>query len=133
VSAPTRLYHVALAGEWAAAVAGAAPYRTSTLGRSLDEEGYTHCSAASQVAGVLARFYRSVAEPLVLLEIDPARLTSPVRDEVPPGATEAFPHVYGPIDPDAVVAVHPLPVDDAGGHAVPAAVSRGSGGTGPST
>lgn len=128
-----RLYHVALAGEWAAAVDGTAPYRTSTAGRTLDEEGFTHCSAAGQVAGVLERFYAAVAEPLVLLEVDPSRLTSSVVDEPVADGSETFPHVYGPLDVAAVVAVHPVPRDGTGRPAVPAALSGGSAGSGPST
>jgi uncharacterized protein (DUF952 family) len=128
-----RLFHLAVAGEWAAAVAAGGGYRTSTLGRSLDEEGFTHCARAGQVEGVLARFYAGVTDDLVVLEVDPARLTSPVVDEVPAGRREAFPHVYGEIDVGAVVALHPVPTDAAGRHAVPAAVSAASTPSAPST
>lgn len=126
-----RLFHLALASEWHAALAGHG-YQTSTLGRSVAEEGFTHCSRASQVAGVATRFYGEVAEPLVLLEIDPALLTSPVVDEVPPGGSESFPHVYGPLDVVAVVGAHPVGRDEQGGWVLPEAAS-GSGPTGPST
>jgi uncharacterized protein (DUF952 family) len=67
------------------------------------------------VAGVAARFYAEVTEPLVLLEIDPGLLTSMVVEEAPPGGDEAFPHVYGPIDLTAVVTAHPVGRDDRGG------------------
>ncbi len=126
-----RLWHLALAREWAAAVAGGG-YRTSTLGRTMDEEGFTHCAHLHQVEGVARRFYAEVADPLVLLEIDPTRLASEVVEEVPPGAPEAFPHVYGPIDVAAVVAVHPLTRHGDGHLVLPAALS-GSGSSAPST
>lgn len=59
------------------------------------------------------------AEPeLLLLCIDPGRLTSPVRDE-DPGTGELFPHVYGPIDRPAIRAVHPMRRDDAGRWVMP--------------
>ena len=48
----------------------------------------------------------------MLLEVDPDRVGSPVVVEPPPGApegAEAYPHVYGPLPVDAVVAVHPDP------------------------
>lgn len=126
-----RLWHLALAREWAAAVDGSGA-RMSTLGRTLDEEGFTHCAHAHQVAGVAARFYADVSEPLVLLEIDPIALTSDVVEEVPPGGVDAFPHVYGPIDVGAVVTVHPLPRHGDGHLGLPAAVS-GWGSSDPST
>lgn len=127
-----RLFHLALGREWDTALTGVG-YRTSTLGRTVDEEGFTHCSHAHQVAGVAHRFYAGVTEPLVLLEIDPSLLTSQVVEEVPPGATEAFPHVYGPIDVTAVVAAHEVVRDVDGELVLPAAVTPGWGATDPST
>ena len=39
---------------------------------------------------------------MVLLTIDPARLRSPVQVE------GGYPHIYGPLDLDAVIAVEPF-------------------------
>ncbi len=98
------IYHLALVADWDAAQQSG-DYRISTLGRTLDEEGFIHASRADQVAGVAQAFYAD-AGPLLLLEIDPQRLTSPVRDdEVAPGLV--FPHIYGAINLDAVVSVTP--------------------------
>ena len=97
-----RLFHAALAEDWAEALATGA-YRWSTRGRTLDEEGFTHLSYADQLDGVVERFYADV-DSLVLLVIDPDRLTDAVVDEPPaPGVVEHFPHLYGPIPLDAVV------------------------------
>ena len=97
-----RIYHLALASDWAQAqILG--EYAVSTRGRTLAEEGFIHASRAHQWPGVRARFYADVTEPLVLLEIDPALITAEVRDEHVPGTDETFPHVYGPIDLRAVV------------------------------
>jgi uncharacterized protein (DUF952 family) len=101
------VFHIALAGDWERAVA-AGDYRTSTIGRSLAEEGFIHASRRHQLDGIRRLFYSDVRDPLLLLEIDPSRLHVPLRLEVPPGADEAFPHVYGPLRVDAVVAVHDL-------------------------
>jgi uncharacterized protein (DUF952 family) len=61
---------------------------------------------------VAQRFYADVSE-LVLLTIDPDRLTAPVVDEPPAdGIDELFPHVYGPIPVDAVVRAEPWRPDD---------------------
>lgn len=127
-----RLFHLALGREWDAARAGAG-YCTSTLGRTVEEEGFTHCSHVSQVAGVARRFYAGVGEALVLLEIDPSLLTSEVVEEVPPGGTEAFPHVYGPIDVTAVVATHAVARGASGELVLPAVVTDASPRSDPST
>lgn len=109
------IYHLALASDWHAARA-AGDYRVSTRGRTLDQEGFVHCSHADQWEGVRAAFYADLTEPLLLLTIDTDRLTSPVVEEEVPDSDRPFPHVYGPIDLDAVVAVTRLtgPDDPAG-------------------
>jgi glutathione S-transferase len=104
------IYHLALARDWDAAQA-VGRYAVSTLGRTLQEEGFIHASRADQWAGVRESFYAGVSEPLVLLVIDPARLTAEIREEPVPGLTETFPHVYGPIEVEAVVEVRALPDD----------------------
>ncbi|HET6165708.1 MAG TPA: DUF952 domain-containing protein [Marmoricola sp.] len=101
------IYHVALASDWAVAQR-TGEYAVSTLGRSLSEEGFIHASRADQWAGVLARFYADVTDPLVLLVVDRRLLRSEVRDEAVPDSDETFPHVYGPIDVGAVVEVRAL-------------------------
>jgi uncharacterized protein (DUF952 family) len=70
---------------------------------SLAEQGFIHCSRISQILRVADVFYAG-QHGLLLLVIDPQRLNSELRWE--PGtdlATELFPHVYGPINLDAVV------------------------------
>ena len=104
------LFHVALLADWEAAQQ-AGDYRVSTIGRSLEDEGFLHASFAHQWRGVLAAYYAGVTEPLVLLEVDPELLDVPVLVETPEGADQAFPHLYGPLPVAAVVDVHPLPAD----------------------
>jgi uncharacterized protein (DUF952 family) len=43
-----------------------------------------------------------------VLTIDPAAAGVELRVENTRGGTEGFPHLYGPLDPRAVVAVTPL-------------------------
>ena len=77
---------------------------------SLKSEGFIHCSTVAQVLPVAEKYYPGQTG-LVLLVIDPARLDSAVKWEPPaegappPGvpAGDAFPHIYGPINLDAVV------------------------------
>jgi uncharacterized protein (DUF952 family) len=101
------IYHIALAGDWDAAIE-AGEYRTSTLGRTLAQEGFIHAAFADQVRDVADRYYRDVAEPLVLLTIDETRLDVPVQVDDVPGSDRGFPHVYGPIEVAAVVMNTPL-------------------------
>ena len=51
------LFHLALSDEWAAA-RDAGVYDRSTVGRSLAEERFIHCSFAEQVRGTADRYYR---------------------------------------------------------------------------
>lgn len=101
------IFHIATAGDWADA-RRLGRYATSTRGRTLAEEGFIHASRADQWEGVRERFYSDVTEPLVLLVIETDLLDVPVVEEAVPGADEFFPHVYGPLDPAAVVQVVPL-------------------------
>ncbi len=103
-SARERLLHLALRADWEAA-GRTGSYTVSTRGRSLEDEGFIHASRDHQWEAVRDRYYADVTEPLVLLVIDPDRLRAPVVDEVPEGGDEAFPHIRGPINTDAVVQV----------------------------
>jgi uncharacterized protein (DUF952 family) len=102
----TLIYHLVSRAAWEQRPAG--PYRAD----SLAGEGFIHCSYQDQVGWVANSFYRDEADLLVLC-IDTERLSSPVRDE-DPGIGRKFPHVYGPIDPAAVVEARTLRRDAAG-------------------
>jgi uncharacterized protein (DUF952 family)/catechol 2,3-dioxygenase-like lactoylglutathione lyase family enzyme len=109
------VHHLALAADWSRAIEDGS-YRISTRGRTLEQEGFIHACFLDQIDGVAGRYYRDVTEALVLLAVDVTRFVGEVRLEVPPGAPDAFPHLYGPILPAAVVAVTPYeppPVDAA--------------------
>jgi uncharacterized protein (DUF952 family) len=99
-----RIFHCAPTSEWDRARAAGEPYTAP----SLATEGFIHCSTEAQLDWVIDRHYRDLTEPRTLLEIDPARLTSELRWDHSPSAGEAFPHVYGPINVDAVVATSNL-------------------------
>ncbi|HRO70539.1 MAG TPA: DUF952 domain-containing protein [Chitinophagaceae bacterium] len=93
------IYHVTTASEWNAAKSSGS-YETP----SLKEEGFIHCSQDHQVAGVLERYF-SAREGLVKLVIDTDKLTSKFVFDWSPSSQDTFPHVYGPINTDAVVEV----------------------------
>lgn len=100
------LLHLTERSLWEAALA-TGTYEMSTRGRTLRQEGFIHCSLRHQVPLVARWVYEPYegADELVLLVIDPDRLTAPVRYEAPKPGGEEFPHVYGPIPVSAVVDV----------------------------
>ncbi len=67
------IHHVTAPDTWAQAVEDDT-FTESTLGRSLEEEGFIHCCEADQLDFVLTNFYGGVDHDLVLLTIDPALL-----------------------------------------------------------
>ena len=69
---------------------------------SLTNEGFIHLSTRDQVAGTLSRFFADHSG-LILLCIDVARLHSELRYDAADG--QFFPHLYGPLNLDAVVDV----------------------------
>ena len=74
---------------------------------SLKEEGFIHCSHENQLEGVLQRYYQGKTE-LVKLVIDTDKLSSRMIYDWSKALTETFPHVYGPINLDAVVGVEEI-------------------------
>lgn len=97
------LFHIVPAADWQAAT------QTGALRpASLASEGFVHLSTEDQWPRTAARFFRGRAD-LVLLTIDPTRLSAEVRYEAADG--ERFPHLYGPLETRAVSAVDALAPD----------------------
>jgi uncharacterized protein (DUF952 family) len=69
---------------------------------SLATEGFIHNSSLQQLPGVQQRYYKD-ATGMIVLHIDETKLTSPLKYELAPSINETFPHIYGPINIDAVV------------------------------
>ena len=80
---------------------------------SLENEGFIHCSTQAQLMETANRWYHG-QEDLVLLSIDPLRLGPELRYEPPANPSDErraqiFPHVYGPLNLDAVTRAIELP------------------------
>lgn len=71
------------------------------------QEGFIHLSTQEQVAGVLERYYKNV-RPLLVLHLDESRFSAPLRYEASTGG-ELFPHLYGPLNRDAIMQIETLP------------------------
>jgi uncharacterized protein (DUF952 family) len=91
------ILHITTRPDWQAALE-AGEYRAD----SLDSEGFIHCSTSEQIAATANRFYVGQSD-LLLLHIDPELLAAELRWE--PADGQDFPHIYGPINLDAVVGV----------------------------
>lgn len=108
------ILHITTFSAWAQAKASGA-YRAP----SLEEEGFIHCSTPEQVVGVANSLYRG-ERGLILLVIDTATLSAPVRYEDCYETGQAFPHIYGPLNTDAVVRTLNFEPDDDGTFSLPA-------------
>ncbi len=92
---------------------------------SLESDGFIHCSTNTQVLPVAEKYY-SRQRGLLVLMIDPSLLSSDLRWEPPSGGApppgvpegEAFPHIYGPINLNAIVKVFDLETNPDGKHTV---------------
>ena len=93
------IYHITTLAEWEQSIRKG--YHTAA---SFETEGFIHCSTREQVAGVLHRYFQGTSS-IVELTIDPDKLTSRLVYEPAPTTNELFPHVYGPINCDAVLSV----------------------------
>lgn len=103
------IFHILKKSEWQEAV-----IRGVYEPASLRHEGFIHCSTIEQTAATVSRFFRGQTD-LVLLNIDPQRLAAELRYEPPADpkddrADQLFPHIYGPLNLDAVVRVADLPL-----------------------
>jgi uncharacterized protein (DUF952 family) len=128
------IYHITSRTSWQDA-AKSGVYTADTL----TTQGFIHCSKADQVVRVADTWYTG-QRGLVLLEIDETRLKSEIRWE--PGtdpvraanaggtpvrdgkADELFPHIYGPLNVDAVTHVHDFDLDPSGHFSLPPSLIR---------
>ena len=102
----TFIYHIATVADWERAVRDG-QYTMSTRGLTLAEQGFIHASTAEQVPLVAETFYRG-APDLLLLVIDTDRVGPEIRYEHVPGQASPYPHIYGPLNLDAVVETRPF-------------------------
>lgn len=107
------LFHLALESEWRE---GQRDGRYTP--RRFAADGFVHCVGdLATAAHIVAAYFSGATEPVLLIELDEARLDVEVKWEAPappdgavhshhtPGAS--FPHVYGSLPLSAVVRVTP--------------------------
>ncbi|HLB22870.1 MAG TPA: DUF952 domain-containing protein [Dehalococcoidia bacterium] len=70
------------------------------------DEGFIHCTDGEQnMADTANRYYRDERRMFVVLAIEKAAVTADIRYEDEAGI---YPHIYGPLNRDAIVAVLPI-------------------------
>jgi uncharacterized protein (DUF952 family) len=105
-----KIYHIVMKSDFCARLEGAA-----YLPSGLPDDGFVHCALEASVIPVANDYYADAPSELLLLEIDPSRLTSETRYEAAApiagggsshlDSAPRFPHVYGPIDSEAITGV----------------------------
>jgi len=90
------IYHITTRKEWKEAEKKGV-YESA----SLKEEAFIHCCDLQQMRAVLKRYYEG-QKGLVALLLETEKLSHPLKYEQSPSVKEMFPHVYGPINLDAV-------------------------------
>jgi len=93
------IYHITPLNTWREALESGA-YSAD----SLEKDGFIHCCTKDQTDGILKTWFQGESD-LVLLEIDQALLSAEVKYEDSHGSGELFPHIYGPLNLDAVMRV----------------------------
>ena len=113
------IYHIVIESDLRALIEDSL-YRPPNLA----EDGFVHCALRPSVVPVANDYYGGASERLLLLEIDPRKLSAETRYEAAApiagggsshlaSATE-FPHVYGPIEKQAIAGVGVLSRTEAG-------------------
>ena len=117
----TLIYHLVPAADYHAQSFDQ-PYQLA----SLVEQGFIHCTVGLDLLVQVANdYYTTLAGELLVLEIDPDRLVVPLKFEppVPPGLEDSvplehrdrlFPHIYGPLNRDAIRRIFALDREPAG-------------------
>ncbi len=103
------IYHLVPIDDWEAQPADR-PYVPADFAR----EGFIHCTRGDeQIALVANRYYRNDRRAWRVLVIDERAVISEIRYE--PGADGVlYPHVYGPLNREAVIEVLPMSRDPDG-------------------
>jgi uncharacterized protein (DUF952 family) len=106
----SKLIHHLAPADYYRALPPEAPY----LPEGFAVDGFIHCTEDPAVMVHVANmFFREVPGEVLVLVIDPERLTSELRYEAPSPPAPAdsplvgvmFPHIYGPLNREAIVEV----------------------------
>ena len=105
------LFHIVPSDEWSKVTSLYTPH-------SLANEDFIHCSTRDQVLVPANALFRGQMG-LLLLVIDTTLVTAPIRFEDCYESGIEFPHIYGPLNTDAVMHTIPFPPNSDGGFSLP--------------
>jgi uncharacterized protein (DUF952 family) len=89
-------------------------YTKSTIDSDVSDVGFIHCTSPDQTIATANRHFND-KDDIVLLLIDADKVTVPVKFEsAVSGRPGLFPHIYGPLNTDAVFRALPLAKDRTG-------------------
>lgn len=105
----TIIYHLVPIDYWEAQSADR-PYTPADYAR----EGFIHCTRGeAQLAIVANRYYRNDQRAWLVLELEELAITAEVKYE--PGSDGLlYPHIYGPLNREAIRTIRPMPRDPDG-------------------
>lgn len=112
------------------------PYQPETF----TEEGFIHCTAGTEMLTQVAnRYFNTWMEELLVLEINPQNLAVPLKFEPPippagqplnskmgssPNHDVLFPHIYGPLNREAITRCFTMQRDETGQWQMPRGVIK---------
>ena len=96
------VYHITRQTDWETALKFGS-YRADTL----TTQGFIHCSTKEQIIQTANSFYRG-KNGLVLLCINSDLVKAEIRFENLEGGQKLFPHIYGPVDLQAILMSYPF-------------------------
>ncbi len=108
--ADTHIRHLVSAADWQAR-----PTTEPFQPTGLEREGFIHCTREPEILLQVANnVFKDTPGEFLVLVIDPARVTAEIKFESPlppppashPLAQHLFPHIYGPLNHDAIVSLH---------------------------
>lgn len=102
------VFHITSPAQWAEALSQGAYHH-----QSLHDEGFIHCSDPDQLLRTASKHFPGQSD-LIILCISPDLLKAPLVYEDSYNKGEAFPHIYGPLNLDAVRHVFNFPINENG-------------------
>lgn len=91
------IFHLVPEKEWKASKSD-----SMYIPKSLETSGFIHCSTGTQIQNTANRLFKGERR-MLLLVINSALVDAEIKYEVDDETGEKYPHIYGPLNPDAII------------------------------